>query len=232
MDKNAIVLSLIEKFCKEKLDAEYNRLCKKVYEDLLNDNPEIFNRGKVEIWAAAIIWATGSVNFLDDKSFLPYATLSDVCSFFNTNNSTVGQKASIIRSILNMDIFTREYLRKDSKLPGFIDRLQVNEDGFIFLQDEEEPEPETNKQEPAHYLIKLTSTQKITTAHLYQLELLFKKSITPLEEFHKINIAGQSLIHITYFGDLTCIKEFTEKIKRTSFAIIEIEPFNDDELME
>lgn len=232
MDKNAIVLNLIEKYCTANLDAEYNRLCKKVYMDLLNENPEIFNRGKPEIWAAAIIWAIGSVNFLDDRSFLPYASLSDVCGYFNTNNSTTGQKASLIRSTLNMDVFSGEYLRKDSKLPGFIDRIQVNENGFIYLRDEEEPEPEINKQEPAHYLIKLTSTQKITTAHLYQLEFLFKKSMTPLEEFHKINIAGHSLIHITYFGDLSCIKEFTEKIKRTSFTIIEIEPFNDDESIE
>jgi hypothetical protein len=45
MDKNATVLNLIEKYNTEKLDAEYNRLCKKVYTDLLNDNPKIYDRG-------------------------------------------------------------------------------------------------------------------------------------------------------------------------------------------
>jgi hypothetical protein len=229
MDKNATVLNLIEKYNTEKLDAEYNRLCKKVYTDLLNDNPEIYDRGKPEIWAASIIWATGSVNFLDDRSFLPYAALSDVCGYFNTNNSTTGQKASLIRNILDMDVFTREYLRKDSKLPGFIDRFQVNDDGFIFLKDEEESEPETIKQEPAFYRIKLASTQKITTAQLYQLEFLFKKTITPLEEFLKIGIISQGLAQISYFGDLSCIKAFDKKIKNTPFTIIEIEPFEPEE---
>lgn len=229
MDKNANVLNLIEKYSTEKLDAEYNRLCKKVYTDLLNDNPKIYDRGKPEIWAASIIWAVGSVNFLDDRSFLPYATLSDICGYFNNNNSTVGQKASLIRSTLNIDVFTRDYLRKDSKIPGFIDRFQVNENGFIYLRDEEEPEPETNKQEPTFYHIKLACTQKITTAQLYQLEFMFKKTITPLEEFLKIGIASPGLAQITYFGDLECLKAFDKKIKNTPFTIIEIEPYEPEE---
>lgn len=31
-----------------------------------------FQRGKIEIWAAAVVYAIGSPNFLFDKSFEPY----------------------------------------------------------------------------------------------------------------------------------------------------------------
>lgn len=232
MDKNAAVLTLMDKFCNEKLDTEYNRLCKNVFTDLLKDNPDIFDRGKPEIWASSIIWAIGSVNFLDDKSFLPFATLSDVCGYFDTNNSTVGQKASLIRNILDIDVFTREYLRIDSKFTRFIDRARFNENGFIYFKEEEEPEPEIIKQEPAFYHIRLASTQKITTAHLYQLEILFKKTITPLEEFLKIGIAAPGHLHINYFGDLSCINTFDKKIKNSPFAIVEIKPYEPEEVKE
>ena len=37
-----------------------------------------FKRGKLEIWAAAVVQAIGSINFLFDKSFEPYITSKQI----------------------------------------------------------------------------------------------------------------------------------------------------------
>ncbi len=72
------------------------------------------------------------------------------------------------------------------------------------------------------YIIKISTTQEITTTLVCQLEYLFSKSIGQLEEFRKIEIGGTGIIHITYFGDLSCLKSFTEKLKPSPFFIAEI----------
>ncbi len=96
----------------------------------------------------------------------------------------------------------------------------VNEE----FQDEEElPD---SRPEPGYYLIKIGTSLKITTAMLYQLEYLFSQSINNLEQHIKTEIAAHGIFHISYFGDLACMKSFTEKIKNTPFTLISIEPYD------
>ena len=90
------------------------------------------------------------------------------------------------------------------------------------LQDEEELP--VNRPEHGYHLIKIGTSLKITTAMLYQLEYLFSQSINNLEQHIKTEIAAHGLFHISYFGDLACMKSFTEKIKNTPFTLISIEP--------
>ncbi len=92
------------------------------------------------------------------------------------------------------------------------------------LQDEEEL-PDSII-EPGYYLIKIGTSLKITTAMLYQLEYLFSNSMSNLEQHIKTEIAAHGLFHISYFGDLMCMKSFTEKIKNTPFTLISIEPYD------
>jgi hypothetical protein len=92
------------------------------------------------------------------------------------------------------------------------------------LQDEEElPD---SRPEPGYHLIKIGTSPKITTAMLYQLEYLFSQSISNLEQHIKTEIVAHGLFHISYFGDLGCMKSFTEKIKNTPFTLISIEPYD------
>src|SRR5210317_2193233 len=106
MDQTSLnIKSLFTSYCKKHLNNDYLSLCNKVFEDLLKEDEHIFKRGKAEIWAASVVWSVGSINFLGDKSFEPYATLADVCSFFNANTSTVGQKASKIKDLLDISIW-------------------------------------------------------------------------------------------------------------------------------
>lgn len=49
-----------------------------------------FERSKLEIWAAAVIYTIGNINFLFDKSFEPYIKSEEIHNFFGTKSSTVG----------------------------------------------------------------------------------------------------------------------------------------------
>jgi len=133
---------LIAQCCKAMLNDNYHELCQKIKADYMRLFPEAMNRGKAEIWAAAIIWAAGTLNFLSDQASKPYATLIDVCSFFGTKNSTVGGKAGHIRNTLGMDRLNTDYMFSDSSLASMLNSMSVSEDGFILfnknIQKEEE----------------------------------------------------------------------------------------------
>lgn len=63
----------------------------------------------MEIWAAAIVYALGSINFLFDKSSLPYATPDTICDAFQVSKRTVAQNAKLIRDIFKLGYFDPEF---------------------------------------------------------------------------------------------------------------------------
>ena len=71
-----------------------------------------FLSGRMEIWAAAVVYALGSINFLFDKSFEPYATADDICNFFATSKSTTAQKSKVIRAMFKMGYYDPEFSTK------------------------------------------------------------------------------------------------------------------------
>ena len=107
--KQEKIIELTTSFCDEKLNEEYKELSIKLVEKLGIKHYVPFKRGKIEIWASAVIYALGQINFLFDKSFEPYATPDDICNYFNTKKSTVSNKAHDIRKMLNMGHFDEEF---------------------------------------------------------------------------------------------------------------------------
>ena len=107
--KQEKIIELTTSFCDEKLNEEYKELSIKLVEKLGRKHDVPFKRGKLEIWASAVIYALGQINFLFDKSFEPYATPDDICNYFNTKKSTVSNKAHDIRKMLNMGHFDEEF---------------------------------------------------------------------------------------------------------------------------
>jgi len=67
IEKNLIELT--SEFCAQKLDEDYAQLCIKLIQKMGRKRDVPFQSGKVEIWAAAVIYALGSINFLFDKAF-------------------------------------------------------------------------------------------------------------------------------------------------------------------
>ena len=107
------LLELTRSFCKERLDEEYLTLCEALINKMGRKREVPFKRGKLEIWAASVVHAIGSINFLFDKSFEPYASVSDINDFFGTNSSTVSQKSKKIRDMFNMGHFDDEFSTAD-----------------------------------------------------------------------------------------------------------------------
>lgn len=59
-----------------------------------------FLTGRIEIWAAAVIHALGTINFLFDKENSPDVPVSEIYQFFNTSQSTTSQKSKRLEACL------------------------------------------------------------------------------------------------------------------------------------
>ena len=108
MDKTEIksrednIVKMVVNFCNEKIDAEYASLCEKMVRKLGRKRNNPLERGRLEIWAAAVIYTVATMNFLFDKSFEPYLPLSEIHNHFGTSSSTISQKSGQIRSMLKL----------------------------------------------------------------------------------------------------------------------------------
>lgn len=108
-EKKDKLIEMTSEFCKKFLDEEYKNLCEKLIEKMSRKRNVPFLSGRVEIWAAAIVHAIGSINFLFDKSFKPYVTAEDICAHFGTTKSSTTQKAKIIRDMFKMNYWDQEF---------------------------------------------------------------------------------------------------------------------------
>lgn len=100
---------MVTSFCKERLDEEYEQLCEKMVRKLGRKRIKPLLTGRTEIWAAAVVYTVGTMNFLFDKSFEPYVSSADINEHFGTSSSTVAQKARTIRQLLKLS----QYWDKD-----------------------------------------------------------------------------------------------------------------------
>jgi hypothetical protein len=122
---------LIEKttgFCEIYLDTDYKQLCENLINKMSRKRNIPFLSGRLEIWAAAIVYAIGSINFLFDKSFKPYATAEDICRYFETTKSSTSQKAKVIRDMFGLNYWDKEFSTTHMKETNpFSNMVMVNE---------------------------------------------------------------------------------------------------------
>lgn len=96
------IVRMVVNFCNEKIDSEYASLCEKMVRKLGRKRTNPLERGRLEIWAAAVIYTIATMNFLFDKSFKPYLPSSEIFDHFGTSSSTISQKAGQIRTMLKL----------------------------------------------------------------------------------------------------------------------------------
>lgn len=65
--------------------------------------------GNIENWAAGVIHALGTINFLFDKASEPYASVKTINDFFGTKQSTTSQKSKKIRDLFEITYFDDTY---------------------------------------------------------------------------------------------------------------------------
>lgn len=129
-DKEAKLLQLTGAFCVQKLDEDYFRLCEKLIKKLGRKRDVPFQRGKLEIWAAAVVHTIGSINFLFDKSFEPYLNSNQISEYFGTKNATVSNKSREIREMFDLGYFNPEFSTERMADSNPFNKM-VMVDGFI-----------------------------------------------------------------------------------------------------
>ena len=128
--KEKQLLELAGTFCAQKLDDDYFQLCEKLIKKLGRKRDVPFKRGKIEVWAASVVYAIGSINFLFDKTFEPYVTPDQICEYFAVNKSTVSNKAAQIKNMFRLWPFNPEFsTQRMNENNPLNDMVMV--DGFI-----------------------------------------------------------------------------------------------------
>jgi hypothetical protein len=111
-EKQEKILVLIQQFCTAHLDEEYYEISERLVKKMGRKRAVPFVSGQVEIWAAAVIHAIGSVNFLFDKASKPYTSIDEINDFFGTKKTTTGGKSKIIRDLFKMTYYDKEFSTK------------------------------------------------------------------------------------------------------------------------
>lgn len=111
-DRQQKILDLVREFCAKQLNEEYFELTERLIKKLGRKRNPPFSTGQPQVWAAAIIHALGTINFLFDKSFEPYVSIDYINAFFGTSKSTTGNKSKQIRDLLKLDLWNNEFSTK------------------------------------------------------------------------------------------------------------------------
>ena len=142
--KKEALIEMTDGFADRYLDEDYKMLCRKLIDKMSRKRQVPFLSGRLEIWAAAVVYALGQINFLFDKNFEPYVSATDLCNYFRTSQSTTSQKAKIIRDMFKMRYFDEEFsterMQKENPLKEFVmvDGLVVPVSTVMKVLDEKE----------------------------------------------------------------------------------------------
>lgn len=96
------LVALTDKVCREQLNEEYAALCRRLAASLARKRPSPLARGKPAIWACAIAYTIGAINFLFDKSQQPHLRADELCRLFGVSPSSASAKSQQIRKLFNM----------------------------------------------------------------------------------------------------------------------------------
>ncbi len=97
------------------------------------------HRGRIDIWAGAIVYAIAQLNFLFSKDTPNFLTPDELCTWFKEKPSTVSGKASTIRNALALDYEDERYCAPHVTR---IFRFYKDERGFIYPASTVKPEVE------------------------------------------------------------------------------------------
>jgi hypothetical protein len=122
---------IIRTVCRDKIDDEYYYLGILLLEKLARKRPSPLLAGKTHVWAAGILCALGTINFLFDKSSVPYIRRDDLAGYCGVNPSTASEKSRQIRDLLKMNYWDSRFStqRMQDRFP--LKNLIMPGSGFI-----------------------------------------------------------------------------------------------------
>jgi len=104
------IAPMIVMFCDKKLNDDYKGLCLRLLEKLCRKRSSPLLGGRPGTWAAGIVYAIGSNNFIFDKTQEIHMTADEIASAFGISASTAGNKAVEIRKMFNISYFNAEWV--------------------------------------------------------------------------------------------------------------------------
>ena len=128
------LIQMTNKFCNTHVNEEYAELCQRLIEKMARKRQPPFAAGRIEIWAAAIVYAIGSINFLFDKNTKPYASTDTICDYFAVPKRTVGQKSKMIQEMFKIWHFDPEFATRESAENNPFNKMRMV-NGFIVMAD-------------------------------------------------------------------------------------------------
>ena len=96
------IVAITNAVCHEHLNEEYADLCCKLCATLSRKRPSPLTRGRVKIWAGAILYTIARVNFLFDPSQDPHMRADELCAAVGVSKSTTSAKSSKIMDLLDI----------------------------------------------------------------------------------------------------------------------------------
>jgi hypothetical protein len=103
------IRELVLAFCEEHLNEELAGYALKLCNTLGKKRKISITRGKIEIWAASVVYVIARMNFLFDPGSEFFLTADTICEFFGTKKSTIGSKATQIEKICNLGLGTEGF---------------------------------------------------------------------------------------------------------------------------
>ncbi|RLC04612.1 MAG: hypothetical protein DRH90_08135, partial [Deltaproteobacteria bacterium] len=122
------IKAMLENFGREELNPLYVGFAVELLNKIARMRKLDIQRGRMEIWAAAIVYVIARLNFLFDPESDVSLSPDTICDYFDTVKSTVGNKASFIQKICDLYYGAKGFCRQD-----IIDMLTFVEtpEGFI-----------------------------------------------------------------------------------------------------
>ncbi|MBW1785146.1 MAG: SEC-C domain-containing protein [Deltaproteobacteria bacterium] len=119
---------LIKGYARTRLNSEFEGFALKLCDRIAVTHGLDINRGRGDIWAASIVYAIARLNFLFDPESEISLTADDICRFFGTKKSTVGNKAGSILKVCDLYHGHPEFCTAE-----IVDmlRIYINEDGLM-----------------------------------------------------------------------------------------------------
>lgn len=122
--------------CRSRINEEYADLCEKMIDKMARKRNVPFLKGKIETWAASIVYTIGQVNFLFDRSFEPFMEGGDICSYFNVSRSVVSNKAKRIREMFRIEHWDDEFSTERYKGKHPLNDFVMLNNGLIVTKDQ------------------------------------------------------------------------------------------------
>lgn len=103
------ISQLLIDYSAEYLSKEYEELCLHALEKLCRKRPSPLKSGRSNTWAAGIVYAVGTNNFIFDKSQPIHMTAKELVAPFGVSASTASSKSAMIKKMLKIDYFNAEW---------------------------------------------------------------------------------------------------------------------------